>query len=132
MMIDSILNMLFRCSHQRLTRPVTPVSRDGESQGGTYVVCLDCGKQFTYDLKLMRVGKPLPRKTETGVLRPDMPGPRRSKLKVAAAASAVPLAFALGSILTSNRPRNRELPEGKPETPTKPDEQAKPDPEPHA
>jgi len=23
----------------------------------TYVVCLDCGKQFEYDLKTMRLGK---------------------------------------------------------------------------
>jgi hypothetical protein len=23
----------------------------------TYVVCLDCGKHFAYDVKLMRIGK---------------------------------------------------------------------------
>jgi hypothetical protein len=28
-MIDSILNLLFRCPHTRLTRPVTPINKDG-------------------------------------------------------------------------------------------------------
>jgi len=60
-MIDSVLNLLFRCSHRRLTRPVTPVSKAGIPQGQTYVVCLDCGKQFGYDLERMRMGKPVKR-----------------------------------------------------------------------
>jgi hypothetical protein len=59
-MIDSVLNLLFRCPHKRLTRPVTPISMDGKPHGDTYVVCLACGKQFAYDLKEMRIGKPLP------------------------------------------------------------------------
>ena len=109
-MIDSVLNLLFRCPHKRLTRPVTPVSRDGKSQGDTYVVCLDCGKQFSYDLTEMRIGKGLPTSTEIGVLPPGMPAPRTSKLKVAAMASVLPLGIALGSLLTSRRHRKRELP----------------------
>src|ERR1039457_3000054 len=28
-MIDSVLNLLFRCPHKRRTRPVTPISMDG-------------------------------------------------------------------------------------------------------
>jgi hypothetical protein len=55
--IDSVLNLLFRCAHRRLTRPLTPVSKKGAPQGGSYVVCLDCGKRFDYDLKEMRIGK---------------------------------------------------------------------------
>ncbi len=47
-MIDSVLNLLFRCPHKHLTRPVTPVSLDGKLQGDTYVVCLACGKQLAY------------------------------------------------------------------------------------
>ena len=58
-MIDSLLNLLFRCSHQRLSRPVTPVTRSQENAGETetYVVCLDCGQHFSYDTKTMRMGK---------------------------------------------------------------------------
>ncbi len=125
-MIDSILNLLFRCPHRRLTRPVTPVSKDGKPHGDTYVVCLDCGKQFSYDLKEMRIGKGLPTSAESGVLPPTMPPPRTSKLKVAAIASVLPLGFALGSLLTSRR-RQRELPERKPDE----SGQADPGPGPH-
>jgi hypothetical protein len=107
-MIDSIVNLIFRCPHKRLTIPVTPVSRDGKPHGDTYVVCLDCGKQFSYDLKEMRVGKPLPTSPETGVLPADMPGPRGSKLKLAIMASALPLGIAIGSLLTSKRQRTRK------------------------
>ena len=120
-MIDSVLNLLFRCSHKRLTRPVTPVSKDGKPHGDTYVVCLDCGKQFSYDLTRMRIGKGLPTSTETGVLPPGMPAPRTSKFKIAAVASVLPLGIALGSSLTSRRQRKRELSEGKTDEPAKGD-----------
>ena len=56
-MIDTLLNLVFRCAHRRLTRPVTPVPRGDSSHIGTYVVCLDCGKQFSYDPKEMRLGR---------------------------------------------------------------------------
>jgi DNA-directed RNA polymerase subunit RPC12/RpoP len=57
-MIDSLMNLLFRCGHKRLTRPVTPVARTGAPPPGeTYVVCLDCGQHFSYDAKNMRLGK---------------------------------------------------------------------------
>lgn len=107
-MIDSVLNLLFRCAHRRLTRPVTPVSKDGMPSGETYVVCLDCGKQFSYDLREMRVGKPLPTSPEMGVLPPGMPGRRPSKSKVAVAATALPLGIFIGSMLTSRRNRKHE------------------------
>lgn len=56
-MIDTVLNLLFRCSHRRLTRPVTPIVKTGMPQSQTYVVCLDCGNHFAYDVKEMRIGK---------------------------------------------------------------------------
>ena len=59
-MIDSVLNLLFRCPHRRLTRPITPVPRSGDTRLGTYVVCLDCGKQFAYDPVQMRMGTGMP------------------------------------------------------------------------
>jgi len=101
-MIDSVLNLLFRCSHQRMTRPITPVSKAGVPHGDTYVVCLDCGKQFTYDLKRMHIGKPVVTSEGAGVLPPNMPAPRKSKLKVAAVAAAVPLVWLLGSAIKKN------------------------------
>jgi hypothetical protein len=81
-MIGSLMNPLFRCSHRRLTSPVTPLSKDGKPQGDTYVVCLDCGKQFRYDLTKMRIGKPLLVSEDIGVLPSGMPRHRTSKLKV--------------------------------------------------
>ena len=112
-MIDSLLNTLFRCPHRRLTRPVTPVNKHGEPHGDTYVVCLDCGKQFSYDLKQMRIGKPLATSAETGTLPPGMPGAGKSKLKLAITASAFGLV--VGSLLT-----RRARPEDHKNKPAKP------------
>jgi hypothetical protein len=55
--IDSIVNLLFRCRHHRLSRPITMSVKPGEPAAQPYVVCLDCGKQFGYDLERMRLGK---------------------------------------------------------------------------
>jgi hypothetical protein len=62
-MFHSLLNALIGCSHKRTTFPITPsktsqLSSDG-TRRGTYVVCLDCGKEFDYDWKGMRVGNAL-------------------------------------------------------------------------
>ena len=56
-MIDSILNLLFRCRHRRLSRPISPAVKAGTPRNQAYVVCLDCGKKFGYDLERMRMGK---------------------------------------------------------------------------
>ncbi len=58
-MIDTLINMLFRCSHRRLSRPVAAAGRPRAQRGRNYVVCLDCGKRFAYDPVEFRVGKPL-------------------------------------------------------------------------
>jgi hypothetical protein len=59
-MLHSVMNVLFRCGHQRTTFPITPLRRYAgpvtDSPGGTYVACLDCGKHFAYDWKSMRIG----------------------------------------------------------------------------
>ncbi|HWB97182.1 MAG TPA: hypothetical protein VG672_10780, partial [Bryobacteraceae bacterium] len=100
--IDSVLNLLFRCSHQRLTRPVTPVGRGGVPLGETYVVCLDCGKQFAYDTEHMRIGKPIESTHNRGVLPPAMPMPRKQKVKYALWAT-VPLAMVVGGLAKKKR-----------------------------
>lgn len=68
-MLQSLLNTLFGCSHQRTTFPLTPGRKGvyqapGATRNGTYVVCLDCGKEFAYDWNSMRVGVTLPSGTE--------------------------------------------------------------------
>ncbi len=109
-MIDTLLNLLFRCSHKRLTRPVTPVGRAGEPHGTTYVVCLDCGKQFSYDVKEMRIGKPIESSREGGVLPPNGDGAAAKGWKVALWAS-VPLALIAGSLMKGRKPK-KESPGG--------------------
>ena len=113
-MIDSVLNLLFRCPHKRITRPITPVSKAGVPHGDTYVVCLDCGRQFRYDLEKMRVDKPVRSSEAAGVLHPHMPKPRTSKFKMALAA-AVPVAWLLGRALKSPSKREDERDRTKPE-----------------
>jgi hypothetical protein len=74
-MLHSIVDSLFGCGHQRTTFPITPrrsaagTSAVAASRGGTYVACLDCGKEFEYDWKTMRMGEAMsipapPRQTQ--------------------------------------------------------------------
>ena len=57
-----IFDALFGCWHKRISFPQT--SKRGErrceaaTQTGTYVVCLDCGTEFAYDWKKMRILSP--------------------------------------------------------------------------
>ena len=63
-MLRAVLNLLFGCVHPRTTFPLT-VGRKSSTWNaptmpeGTYVVCLECGKEFQYDWKTMRIGEPL-------------------------------------------------------------------------
>ena len=74
-MLHSMMNAIFRCGHQRTTFPITPRRGYADTppvsmpRSGTYVACLDCGKQFAYDWKSMRIGEPVteavaPRQTQ--------------------------------------------------------------------
>jgi len=112
-MLGSIFENLFSCSHRRLTRPITPVGKPGMPGGETYVVCLECGKQFAYDWNRMRIGKAIDRSPDAGVLNPEMPGAAKTKIKYALFGSAIPLAVLLGSALVTNRrSKKRVKPEG--------------------
>ena len=95
-MIDTLLNPVFRCPHRRLTRPVAPITKSGQPHSQSYVVCLDCGKQFEYDLNEMRIGKAVDHSHDVGVVPPDMPQPRKTKVKYALLA-AVPAAVVVGA-----------------------------------
>jgi len=74
-MIDSFLNLIFRCRHKRLTRPITPV-RNGVPRAPSYVACLECGKQFSYDTREMQIGKPLSESSGESLKRGKLWGSR--------------------------------------------------------
>ena len=59
-MFDTLLNYLFGCSHKRTTFPLTHTAKFGNRQRAPYIACLNCGAEFVYDWKRMRVGLPLP------------------------------------------------------------------------
>jgi hypothetical protein len=64
-MFSSVFQSLFGCWHGRYSFPIT-VKRGRRSAAalvtGTYVVCLDCGKELPYDWQRMRiVGSPAER-----------------------------------------------------------------------
>jgi hypothetical protein len=56
-MLHQVINLFLGCRHRQITRPITPVHKPNSEPGVTYVVCLECGKQFHYDLMTMSIGK---------------------------------------------------------------------------
>jgi hypothetical protein len=58
-MLAGFLDVLFGCTHKRFSFPITskPAQRRIKATlaTGTYVVCLDCGKEFAYDWEQMKV-----------------------------------------------------------------------------
>ena len=58
----NIFDALFGCWHKRISFPQTskPGQRrcEAATHTGTYVVCLDCGTEFAYDWKKMRILSP--------------------------------------------------------------------------
>ena len=58
-MILNFVDFLFGCWHRNYSFPITskPGHRRSEAAlvTGTYVVCLDCGKEFPYDWREMKV-----------------------------------------------------------------------------
>jgi len=61
-MFAKVIEMFFGCWHKNYSFPIT--KRAGQRRSGaamptgTYVVCLDCGKEFPYDWKEMKVVLP--------------------------------------------------------------------------
>lgn len=58
-MIGKVVEKLFGCRHTSYSFPVTVRHAKRRPQAamltGTYVVCLDCGKEFAYDWQQMKV-----------------------------------------------------------------------------
>jgi hypothetical protein len=60
------VSSLFGCAHHHCTFPITAkklgaVTSDGKPSKTTYVVCLDCGKEFPYDWQQMKLTAPAKR-----------------------------------------------------------------------
>jgi hypothetical protein len=100
---DVIFNLLFYCGHYHMTRPFTPLRQQGVPRCDTYVVCLDCAKQFAYDLTAMRVGKVINHTHEACVIPPQLAKRRGSKLGYALGV-AVPVAVLAVAALKTTRP----------------------------
>lgn len=62
-MFSRILDVLFGCTHSHISFPIT-IKKGARSRAafptGTYVVCLDCGREMPYDWKQMKIvrGRP--------------------------------------------------------------------------
>jgi len=62
----SLFDLVFGCWHKRCTFPITVRgklrrSTAAASVTGTYVVCLDCGREFPYDWLQMKMLASKPR-----------------------------------------------------------------------
>jgi hypothetical protein len=90
--------------------PVRKKSADGRNEAAPemYVVCLDCGKQFSYDWENMRIGKavdisggPSPEEAETS----HIPFRTKSKLRYLFWGSALSAILVLGKAAKSRKTR---------------------------
>ncbi len=58
-MLNTLFEFFFGCTHRNYSFPITAkgANRNIAAAGpiGTYVVCLDCGKEFAYDWEAMKV-----------------------------------------------------------------------------
>jgi hypothetical protein len=58
-LLEKLLDLLFGCRHSHYSFPVTIRKAARRPQAaaltGTYVACLDCGKEFPYDWQEMKV-----------------------------------------------------------------------------
>jgi hypothetical protein len=58
-MLSKLMDAMFGCRHARYSFPITV--RAGSARAsraqrtGTYVACLDCGKEFRYDWQEMKI-----------------------------------------------------------------------------
>jgi hypothetical protein len=62
-MLANVVNVLFGCWHRKYSFPITAKKGStncspAASVTGTYVVCLDCGKEFPYDWERMKILSP--------------------------------------------------------------------------
>ena len=58
-MFSKLMDAMFGCRHARYSFPITVragfTSYPTAQRAGTYVACLDCGKEFRYDWQEMKI-----------------------------------------------------------------------------
>ena len=59
-MTNRLMELLFGCWHAHTSKPIT-LRANVAGPLATYVVCLDCGKEFEYDWNRMRISGPIRR-----------------------------------------------------------------------
>jgi hypothetical protein len=74
-MMNALINVFFGCGHHHTTFPLTSSRKAGSvaapTTNNTYVVCLDCGREFQYDWQTMRIGQPVPVRPEAVTVVPS-------------------------------------------------------------
>jgi hypothetical protein len=104
--LDSAYNLIFGCRHRHTTFPLTPAKKSPSEPSETYVVCLDCGKQFIYDWENMRLDKPADISASRAEQHPEaekIPFKTKSNLRYVALASALPLAWVIRNAIKSRK-----------------------------
>ena len=70
-MFSRILDVLFGCTHGNISFPIT-IKKGARSRAafptGTYVVCLDCGREMPYDWKQMKIVRGTPERVPVASL----------------------------------------------------------------
>jgi hypothetical protein len=76
----NLFDLFFGCSHKHCSFPITVRGKlrrsEAASVTGTYVVCLDCGKEFPYDWKEMKLVRSKPEARKAGEPVTILPGHR--------------------------------------------------------
>jgi hypothetical protein len=71
-MFSRLMETMFGCWHSHYSFPMTVRAGSRRNQAaarlGTYVVCLDCGKELAYDWQQMRVTKARTRETSRSLV----------------------------------------------------------------
>jgi hypothetical protein len=71
-MFSRLMETIFGCWHSHYSFPMTVRAGSRRNQAaarlGTYVVCLDCGKELAYDWQQMRVTNARPRETSRSLV----------------------------------------------------------------
>ena len=71
-MFSRLMDAFFGCRHARYSFPITVRAgsrRNPTAQRtGTYVACLDCGKEFRYDWQEMKIMESQTRETEPSMV----------------------------------------------------------------
>lgn len=78
-MLANVFDILFGCTHKNYSFPITTRTRNAQGKTGrsTYVVCLDCGKEFPYDWEQMKIVTATPEQTHPAPLA--VPEPHLNK-----------------------------------------------------